>query len=130
MAGVEPNPVRFQAKSDREGDPFARLGMGPSSKALMRPVLILRSRWCQGVQGMREGGIRQLYIPAFWQSELGNTHVSGNLQVELSYDEDSRAKEVMPRAVAQEKKLGPRPSTAGGGGLRFKDAAALKRARG
>ncbi|CAK9010005.1 Peptidyl-prolyl cis-trans isomerase FKBP19, partial [Durusdinium trenchii] len=60
MSGVEPNPVRFQ------------VGDGTIIKGID-----------EGVRGMREGGVRQLYIP-----------------VELSYDE--------------EKKLGPRPTTAGG----------------
>lgn len=60
MAGVEPNPVRCQ------------IGDGTVIKGID-----------EGLRGMREGGIRQLYIP-----------------VELSYDE--------------EKRLGPRPTTAGG----------------
>ena len=39
-------------------------------------------------------------------------------KVELSYDEASWSQEVVLRAVVQEKTLGPRPSTAGGGRLR------------
>lgn len=60
MAGVDPNPVRCQ------------IGDGTVIKGID-----------EGLRGMREGGIRQVYIP-----------------VELSYDE--------------EKRLGPRPTTAGG----------------